>query len=72
MLVLMCQFSAFDIVFSAFCNSDPQAIKQSYLDSHPDCTLDPPRTSGAPKEAFQGPNEPFLPVFSSWVVPHGL
>ena len=31
--------------------------------------LDPLRTSGAPKEAFQGPKEPLLPVFSSWVVP---
>ena len=32
-------------------------------------TLDPPRISRAPKGAFRGPNEPFLPVFSSWVVP---
>ena len=36
----------------------------------------PPRThrghSGPPKGAFCGPNEPFLPVFLSWVVPYGL
>ena len=25
-----------------------------------------------PKGSFWGPNEPFLPVFSSWVVPYGL
>ena len=25
-----------------------------------------------PTGAFWGPNEPFLPVFSSWVVPYGL
>ena len=25
-----------------------------------------------PKGAFWGPNEPFLPVFSSWVVRYGL
>ena len=35
-------------------------------------TLDPPRISRAPKRVFRGPNEPFLPVFSSWVVPYGL